>query len=78
VLRFYTTARIRDSNGGNVLKPFLCDGLVEVLSFVVSIDGCFGDLVNIETRPEGVRVGNYNLVIDGLQIWGIKDCFQNF
>jgi hypothetical protein len=63
----YHCSDTRDGNGGSVLKPLLGDGFVEVLSFVVSIDGCFGDLIDIETQPESIRVKTHDRAKDRLQ-----------
>jgi hypothetical protein len=51
----YHSSDTQDGNGGSVVKLSRGDGFVEVLSFVVSIDGCFGDLIDIETQPEGFK-----------------------
>jgi hypothetical protein len=49
----YYSSDTRDGNRGSVLEPFLGNGFMEALSFVVPIDGRFGDLINVETQPEG-------------------------
>jgi hypothetical protein len=51
----YHSSDTRDGNGGSIVKLFPGDGFAEVLSFVVSIDGRFGDLIDIETQPESYR-----------------------
>ena len=74
----YHSSDPRDGDGGSVLKPFLGDGFVEVLSFIVSIGGCFRDLIDIETQPEGYESQKPRSSDRWTSNRGDKGCFQNF
>ena len=48
----YHSPDTRDGNRRLVFELFLSDRFVKVLSFVVPINGCLGNLVDIKTQPE--------------------------